>query len=165
MTSHTVQWKLYGKSNKKMASESIELHTSLVKWVRFWALSSLLNLSVSFIPFQLENCLALGGTLSFDESTVNDGTAIADCLVQLSPDVFTLDWRSKIITETAGNWKLRVCTYSHIVQATHVTLTPQLSLSHMYNWHKPNYNHFCNFLWYDHFCWGYYVGLLLFLFL
>ncbi len=63
--------------------------------------------------FQLENCLALGGTLSFDEGSVNDGTAIADCLVQLSPVIFTADWRSKIITETAGNWKLRVRTHTH----------------------------------------------------
>ena len=56
----------------------------------------------------MENCLALGGTLLFDEGAVHEGAAIADCLVQLSPDVFTSEWRSKIITETAGNWKLRV---------------------------------------------------------
>ena len=39
---------------------------------------------------------------------VNDGNAIADCLVQLAPDYFTSAWRGKIISETAGNWKLRV---------------------------------------------------------
>ena len=44
----------------------------------------------------------------FDDTSVNDGNAIADCLVQLAPDFFTPDWRSKIISETAGNWKLRV---------------------------------------------------------
>ena len=57
---------------------------------------------------QLENCLALGGTLTFDPSSVSDGNAIADCLVQLAPDYFTSAWRGKIISETAGNWKLRV---------------------------------------------------------
>ena len=44
----------------------------------------------------------------FNDTSVNDGNAIADCLVQLAPDFFTPDWRSKIISETAGNWKLRV---------------------------------------------------------
>ena len=58
---------------------------------------------------QLENCLALGGTLTFDPSAVGDGNAIADCLVQLAPDFFTAAWRGKIISETAGNWKLKVC--------------------------------------------------------
>lgn len=63
---------------------------------------------MSILFFQLENCLALGGTLEFDEATVNEGAAIADCLVQLVPDLFTTEWRSKIITDTAGNWTLRV---------------------------------------------------------
>lgn len=57
---------------------------------------------------QLENCLALGGILTFDPDSVSDGNAIADCLVQLAPDFFTVVWRGKIITETAGNWKLKV---------------------------------------------------------
>ena len=57
---------------------------------------------------QLENCLALGGILTFDPSSVSDGNAIADCLVQLAPDYFTSAWRGKIISETAGTWKLRV---------------------------------------------------------
>jgi len=57
---------------------------------------------------QLEGCLALGGTLVFDDDAVNDGASMADCLVQLSPDIFTPEWRGKIINETAGNWKLRV---------------------------------------------------------
>lgn len=62
----------------------------------------------SYLSVQLENCLALGGTLTFDPSAVSDGNAIADCLVQLAPDYFTSAWRGKIISETAGNWKLRV---------------------------------------------------------
>ena len=57
---------------------------------------------------KLENCLALGGTLTFDPSVVTDGNAIADCLVQLAPDFFTAAWRGKIISETGGNWKLKV---------------------------------------------------------
>lgn len=61
-----------------------------------------------FFFTQLENCLALGGTLTFEPSTVSDGNAIADCLVQLAPDFFTVTWRGKIIAETGGNWKLRV---------------------------------------------------------
>ncbi len=63
----------------------------------------------------------------FDDTAVNDGAAMADCLVQLSPDVFTPDWRGKIINETAGNWKLRVSTpYTYntykysIVHMTHI---------------------------------------------
>ncbi len=90
-----------------MATESdTELYTSLVKWVGMHQSSIIITFTTT--PFQLENCLALGGTLLFDEGAVHEGAAIADCLVQLSPDVFTSDWRSKIITETAGNWKLRV---------------------------------------------------------
>lgn len=50
----------------------------------------------------------MGGILTFDPSSVSDGNAIADCLVQLAPDYFTSAWRGKIISETAGNWKLRV---------------------------------------------------------
>ena len=41
---------------------------------------------------------------------MNEGAAIADCLVQLDSDLFTTEWRSKIITDTAGNWTLRVST-------------------------------------------------------
>ena len=68
---------------------------------------------------QLENCLALGGTLTFDPTAVTDGNSIADCLVQLAPDHFTAAWRGKIIAETAGNWKLRV-SVSHLS----LSLTP-----------------------------------------
>ena len=46
----------------------------------------------------------------FDEDTLSDGNTIADCLCQLAPEFFTPSWRSKIIAETAGNWKLRVST-------------------------------------------------------
>lgn len=67
-----------------------------------------LLITFSCFSTQLENCLALGGTLTFDPSSVSDGNAIADCLVQLAPDYFTSAWRGKIISETAGNWKLRV---------------------------------------------------------
>ncbi len=52
--------------------------------------------------------MALGGTLNFEPSAVNDGNALADCLVQLVPESFTHAWRARIINETGGNWKLRV---------------------------------------------------------
>ena len=67
-----------------------------------------LRLSLSLILGQLENCLALGGTLNFEPTEVNDGSAMADCLVQLAPDFFTVTWRARIINETGGNWKLKV---------------------------------------------------------
>ena len=56
----------------------------------------------------------MGGTLTFDPSSVSDGNAIADCLVQLAPDYFTSAWRGKIISETAGNWKLRVSEHADL---------------------------------------------------
>lgn len=79
-----------------MAEVDSNLYPSLLKW--------------------LENCLALGGTLEFDETTVNEGATIADCLVQLSPNLFTTEWRSKIITDTAGNWTLRHTNLKKIYQ-------------------------------------------------
>ena len=33
---------------------------------------------------------------------------IANCLVQLVPEYFTPAWKEKIISDTAGNWKLKV---------------------------------------------------------
>jgi len=60
------------------------------------------------VRIQLENCLALGGTLVFNPSSVSDGVAISDALVQLAPDFFTPNWRGKIISETGGKWKLKV---------------------------------------------------------
>ena len=57
---------------------------------------------------QLEGCLEIGGTLTFEPRAVNDGNSMAECLLQLVPDFFTPSWRSRIMNETGGNWKLRV---------------------------------------------------------
>lgn len=65
-----------------------ELYSSLLKW--------------------LESCLELAGTVTFNPANVSDGNSLADCLVQLAPDFFTPSWRSRIITETGGNWKLKL---------------------------------------------------------
>ena len=45
--------------------------------------------------------------MTFDPAEVNDGNALAECLVQLVPDFFTSSWRARIISETGGNWKLK----------------------------------------------------------
>lgn len=65
-----------------------DLYSSLLKW--------------------LEGCLALGGTLTFDPASVTDGNSLAECLLQLVPQFFTPSWRSRIISETGGNWKLKL---------------------------------------------------------
>ena len=44
-----------------------------------------------------------------DPTSVSDGAAVADALVQLAPEFFTPSWRGKIISETGGKWKLKVC--------------------------------------------------------
>ena len=51
----------------------------------------------------------------FDPTSVSDGAALADVLVQLAPDFFTPSWRGKIISETGGKWKLKVCHVQHVL--------------------------------------------------
>ena len=51
----------------------------------------------------------------FDPTSVSDGAALADVLVQLAPDFFTPSWRGKIISETGGKWKLKVCYIQHVL--------------------------------------------------
>jgi protein HOOK3 len=65
-----------------------ELHDSLVKW--------------------LQSCLSLGGTHTFDGSTLSDGVTISRCLSQLAPGTFSAEWTEKIIHETGGNWRLKL---------------------------------------------------------
>ena len=57
---------------------------------------------------QLQSCLALGGTHTFDGSSLSDGLTISRCLFQLAPTTFTAEWTEKIIAETGGNWRLKV---------------------------------------------------------
>ena len=56
----------------------------------------------------------MGGTLNFEPGDVNDGNALADCLVQLVPEFFTHSWRARIINVTGGNWKLKVSSFRSI---------------------------------------------------
>ena len=44
----------------------------------------------------------------FDPRTISDGVAISDCLVQLDCQYFNTAWREKIISDTAGNKRLKV---------------------------------------------------------
>lgn len=64
--------------------------------------------STVFLHAQLRSCLALGGTHTFDGTTLDDGLTIAQCLAQLAPATFTEQWKEKIISDTAGNWRLKV---------------------------------------------------------
>ena len=75
---------------------------------------------------QLENCLALDGTQVLDPTSVSDGAAVADALVQLAPEFFTPSWRGKIISEIGGKWKLKVC---HVQYVLSLSLS-SLVLSH-----------------------------------
>lgn len=63
---------------------------------------------VWMLVLQLQSCLALGGTHTFDGTNLNDGLTISRCLSQLAPATFTAEWSQKIISETAGNWRLKV---------------------------------------------------------
>lgn len=63
---------------------------------------------LSASPTQLRSCLALGGTHTFDGTSLDDGLTIAQCLAQLAPATFTEQWKEKIISDTAGNWRLKV---------------------------------------------------------
>lgn len=85
-----------------------ELHSSLLKWVSLYFTPINVHGSSIYYDIQLEGCLELGGTLTFDPVEVNDGNALSECLVQLVPQFFTTSWRARIITETGGNWKLKV---------------------------------------------------------
>ncbi len=92
-----------------MAEESStdELYSCLVKWVSQTTCCVSLTISPCLLQ-KLEGCLELGGQVTFDPSAVNDGNALAECLLQLVPGFFTQSWRSRIISETGGNWKLKV---------------------------------------------------------
>ena len=59
---------------------------------------------------QLGNSLQLEGSHSatFDPAAVMEGVSLADFLTQLAPAFFTPEWRSKIIADASGNWRLRV---------------------------------------------------------
>lgn len=92
---------------------SDELHDSLVKWVSFTRKNrgtayKFSHVRVWMLVLQLQNCLALGGTHTFDGTNLNDGLTISRCLSQLAPATFTAEWSQKIISETAGNWRLKV---------------------------------------------------------
>lgn len=87
-----------------------ELHDSLVTWVSF-TVPNLYLISVNPstpLSAQLRSCLALGGTHTFDGTSLDDGLTIAQCLGQLAPATFTEQWKEKIISDTAGNWRLKV---------------------------------------------------------
>ena len=89
-------------------SSADELYSCLVKWVCKVAIDLLKFIVISCLSYKLEGCLELGGQVTFDPSAVNDGNALAECLLQLVPGFFTSSWRSRIISETGGNWKLKV---------------------------------------------------------
>ena len=58
--------------------------------------------------------------MTFDPADVNDGNALSECLVQLVPGFFSQSWRSRIITETGGNWKLKVGdSHMHVTCLSH----------------------------------------------
>ena len=65
---------------------------------------------------QLQSCLALGGTHTFDGTSLSDGCTISMCLAQLAPATFTPQWKEKIIADTAGNWRLKVSHLGHLVE-------------------------------------------------
>ncbi|XP_050353902.1 protein hook [Nymphalis io] len=77
-----------------MESNSVVLCDNLIKWL------------------QTLNLTAKHGT----PSELSDGVAIAEALTQIAPEYFSISWNSKIKTEVAHNWRLKVSNLKKILE-------------------------------------------------
>uniref|UniRef100_A0A182VU68 Protein hook n=1 Tax=Anopheles minimus TaxID=112268 RepID=A0A182VU68_9DIPT len=90
-----------------MENDKMEIYVSLVRWL------GVLNLSAPHQTVQ----------------ELSDGSALAQALNQIAPEVFTDSWLSKIKSDVGANWRLKVSNLRKIIEGIYVYYQDELSLN------------------------------------